>query len=189
MPMKNHSTFISVLNALQNEQVVAYPTESVFGLGCDPDSQKAVNALLLLKQRPQHKGLILIAASYQQLQPYINDEPLSAEQRKKIFASWPGPVTWVFPASIKAPCYLSGGFDSLAVRVSDHPLVKTLCTSFGKPLVSTSANLTGHLPCRTAKKVTAQFGHQLTVLSGNVGGNPRPSEIRDAITNVLIRGG
>jgi len=189
MQIKNNPTFASVLKALKKEQVIAYPTESVFGLGCDPDSQKAVNNLLLLKQRPQKKGLILIAASYQQLQPYINDEQVSTEQREKIFTSWPGHLTWVFPTSIQTPSWLSGEFNSLAVRVSAHPVVRQLCSCFGKPLVSSSANITGQTPCRTSREVVLQFGHQLSVLSGNVGGHLKPSEIRDALTDRLIRSG
>ncbi|WP_158368185.1 Sua5/YciO/YrdC/YwlC family protein [Candidatus Williamhamiltonella defendens] len=190
MNIKNHPTFVSVLKALKNEEVIAYPTESVFGLGCDPDSQKAVNNLLRLKQRTQKKGLILIAASYQQLQPYINDEQVSTEQRKKIFTSWPGHFTWVFPIStIQTPTWLSGEFNSLAVRVSSHPLVRQLCYCFGKPLVSSSANITSQTPCRTSREVVLQFGHQLSVLSGNVGGHLKPSEIRDTLTDRLIRSG
>ena len=84
--------------ALNNKEVIAYPTEAVFGVGCDPDSEEAVMNLLALKQRPVDKGLILIAASFEQLQPYIDDSMLSEEQRAAIFSRWPGPVTFVFPA-------------------------------------------------------------------------------------------
>ncbi len=128
---------------LKKEEVIAYPTEAVFGVGCDPDSEVAVNRLLALKQRPVEKGLILIAANYEQLKPYIDDSMLTPAQRETIFSAWPGPVTFVFPAQPTTPRWLTGRFDSLAVRVTDHPLVVELCRAFGKPLVSTSANLTG----------------------------------------------
>ncbi|EEQ14551.1 Ribosomal modification protein RimN [Yersinia frederiksenii ATCC 33641] len=82
---ENSIVFADVLLALQQEAVIAYPTEAVFGLGCDPDSEKAVNALLVLKQRPWQKGLILIAANYEQLKPYVDDAMLSDEQRATIF--------------------------------------------------------------------------------------------------------
>lgn len=178
-----------VLQALNNQQVVAYPTEAVFGLGCDPDSEQAVEALLALKQRPRDKGLILIADSYAQLLPYIDDSQLSAERREQIFASWPGPVTWVMPAKPSTPQWLTGRFTSLAVRVSDHPLVKELCRQYGKPLVSTSANLSAQPPCRTAAAVKLQFGQSFPVLEGDVGGRQNPSEIKDAATGELIRQG
>ncbi|CNK53371.1 sua5 YciO YrdC YwlC family protein [Yersinia aldovae] len=179
----------NVLRALQQDEVIAYPTEAVFGLGCDPDSEKAVNALLALKQRPWQKGLILIAANYEQLKPYVDDSALTDAQRETIFSVWPGPVTWVIPASPETPLWLTGSFDSLAVRVSAHPLVQKLCSQYGKPLVSTSANLSGQEPCRTEEEVRIQFGSSLPVLSGEVGGRLNPSEIKDALTGKQFRQG
>ncbi|QXX96281.1 L-threonylcarbamoyladenylate synthase type 1 TsaC [Serratia marcescens] len=180
---------LSIIDALHQQQVIAYPTEAVFGLGCDPDSEQAVNALLALKQRPWEKGLILIAADYAQLKPYIDDSALSEQQRATMFASWPGPVTWVLPARRETPRLLTGRFSSLAVRVSDHPLVQLLCRQYGKPLVSTSANLSGLEPCRSADEVTRQFGEAFPVLAGEVGGRLNPSEIRDVLTGEQIRQG
>ncbi|KAB7895043.1 L-threonylcarbamoyladenylate synthase type 1 TsaC [Rouxiella sp. S1S-2] len=189
MSQQSEFNIPAVLQALKHQQVVAYPTEAVFGLGCDPDSEQAVEALLALKQRPRDKGLILIADSYEQLLPYIDESTLSAERLQQIFASWPGPVTWVMPAKASTPQWLTGRFTSLAVRVSDHPLVKDLCRQYGKPLVSTSANLSGQLPCRTAAEVKLQFGPHFPVLEGEVGGRQNPSEIKDATTGELIRQG
>ncbi|CNI27373.1 sua5 YciO YrdC YwlC family protein [Yersinia thracica] len=186
---ENSAVLADVLRALQQEEVIAYPTEAVFGLGCDPDSEKAVNALLALKQRPWQKGLILIAANYEQLKPYVNDAALSDAQREAIFSCWPGPVTWVIPAHPETPRWLTGSFDSLAVRVSDHPLVQQLCSEYGKPLVSTSANLSGQEPCRTTEEVRMQFGVSLPVFTGLVGGRLNPSEIRDALTGKQFRQG
>ncbi|KAA8671590.1 L-threonylcarbamoyladenylate synthase type 1 TsaC [Pantoea dispersa] len=177
------------IEQLQQQQVIAYPTEAVFGLGCDPDSESAVMALLELKQRPVEKGLILIAADYAQLEPYIADSELTVLQRERMFASWPGPVTYVVPASPHTPRWLTGRFDSLAIRVSDHPQVQALCRGLGKPLVSTSANLTGQPPCRSAAEVAEQFGSQFPVLQAATGGRLNPSEIRDAISGELIRQG
>jgi len=177
------------IDRLKQQQVIAYPTEAVFGLGCDPDSEAAVMALLTLKQRPVEKGLILIAAEYSQLTPYIDDKTLTSAQRERMFASWPGPVTWVLPARPSTPAWLTGRFNSLAVRVSDHPDVQALCRGFGKPLVSTSANLTGLPPCRNAAEVTQQFGADFPVLQAETGGRLNPSEIRDVISGELIRQG
>ncbi|MGK9175758.1 L-threonylcarbamoyladenylate synthase type 1 TsaC [Yokenella regensburgei] len=174
---------------LKNKNVIAYPTEAVFGVGCDPDSESAVHRLLELKHRPVEKGLILIAANFEQLKPYIDDSMLNEEQRQAIFACWPGPVTFVFPARATTPRWLTGRFDSLAVRVTDHPLVISLCEAFGKPLVSTSANLTGLPPCRTDDEVRQQFGADFPVVEGMTGGRLNPSEIRDALTGELFRQG
>ena len=178
-----------IITLLQQENVIAYPTEAVFGLGCDPDSEKAVNKLLELKQRPWEKGLILIADNYEQLKDYVDDSQLSHEQMDVMLASWPGPVTWVIPAKITTPKWLTGQFDTLAVRVTDHELVKAVCKKYGKPIVSTSANLSGLEPCRTTNEVIEQFQGSIPVLDGLVGGRQNPSEIRDAKTGQLYRKG
>lgn len=189
--MNSEPTFISasIIEALHNQQIIAYPTEAVFGLGCDPDSEQAVNMLLSLKQRTWEKGLILIAADYQQLIPYINDSALSKLQRSAIFASWPGPVTWAIPARPETPRFLTGRFNSLAVRVSAHPLVQQLCWQYGKPLVSTSANFSEQEPCRNTNEIIQQFGTVFPLLMGKVSGSLNPSEIRDALSGEEIRQG
>lgn len=186
---QKHDSLELCLKQLQQSAVIAYPTEAVFGLGCDPDSEIAVMALLSLKRRPVDKGLILIAADYQQLVPYIADEQLTEEQKERMFSRWPGPVTWVLPARTDTPDWLTGRFSSLAVRVTDHPDVVQLCGKFGKPLVSTSANLSGLSPCRNVDEVLTQFGADFPVLRGETGGRLNPSEIRDVLTGELIRQG
>ncbi len=182
--------FESVLQALQQGEVIAYPTEGVFGVGCDPDNQQAIDKLLMLKQRPIEKGLILIAASYQQILPYIDENQLTAEQLQTVKSTWPGPVTWVMPVKAGISSHLTGQFDSIAVRVTDHPLVQKLCLAFGKPITSTSANLTGLEPCRTTEEVEQQLGDKLVaILQGKVGGRTQPTEIRDAKTCAVLRQG
>lgn len=144
---------------------------------------------LVLSSDPVEKGLILIAADYEQLKPYVDDTALTQAQREAVFSRWPGPITWVMPARPTTPKWLTGRFDTLAVRVSDHSQVRTLCNAFGKPLVSTSANLSGLEPCRTVQAVREQFGEDFPVLIGQVGGRQNPSEIRDALTGMLFRQG
>lgn len=184
------NNFEQTLHALQSGEVIAYPTEGVFGVGCDPDNPEAIEKLLQLKQRPVEKGLILIAASYAQLLPYIDESQLTEEQLQQIKATWPGPVTWVVPASNKVSQWVSGQFDSIAVRVTDHPLVQQLCNAYGKPLTSTSANLTGQPSCMTTEEVEQQLGDKLVaILRGVTGGRNKPSEIRDARTLQILRQG
>ncbi|HDZ8880854.1 Sua5/YciO/YrdC/YwlC family protein [Aeromonas dhakensis] len=174
--------------ALQHDGVIAYATEAVFGLGCDPDSEAAVQRLLAIKQRPVEKGLILIAADLAQLQDYIDLEQLTSEQLAKVEASWPGPFTWIMPARPDTPAWLTGQFDTLAVRVTAHPQVQALCRAFGKPLVSTSANLTGEEPARRLADIGELLASQLAyILPGEVGGQTNPSEIKDARTGAVIR--
>lgn len=168
-------------------KLFAYPTEAVYGLGCDPDQEQAVLNLLALKQRPIEKGLILVARTYSQLLPYINDASIPMAKRTEIFSSWPGPNTWLLPASKKAPKWITGGSDLIAVRVSAHPVVQSLCELFNKPLVSTSANLTGQPSALTEKEVTQQFAQQVILVPGALGNNLKPSKIRHGITGQTIR--
>lgn len=180
--------FEQAVAALRADGVIAYATEAVFGLGCDPDSEAAVQRLLTIKQRPVEKGLILIAADIAQLQDYIDLDQLSAEQLARVQASWPGPFTWIMPARATTPAWLTGRFDTLAVRVSGHPQVQALCRAYGKPLVSTSANLTGEEPARSSTEIGAPLARMLAyILPGEVGGQANPSEIKDARTGAIIR--
>ena len=171
---------------LQQGGVIAYPTEAVFGLGCDPDNHEAVEKLLAIKQRSRDKGLILIAADFQQLRPYLGE--IDKSLKVKILATWPGPVTWLWPANPAVSSLLRGKHDTIAVRVTAHSLAAALCREFGGPLVSTSANLSGKPPTHTADEVRNQLGDQLDyVLEGKVGGRARPSEIRDALSGEVLR--
>jgi len=166
--------------------LVAYPTEAVYGLGCNPKNQKAVEQLLALKGRARSKGLILIASEYEQLVSYL--APIEKEILERCFATWPGPVTWILPANPNIPFWLTGGRNTLAVRVTAHPLSSALCSAVGHPLVSTSANLSGHLPLKTPLAVRRVFGDRIgLVLHGTLGGADRPTMIRDARTGVTLR--
>ncbi|KXF81188.1 Sua5/YciO/YrdC/YwlC family protein [Enterovibrio coralii] len=178
------------VEALTRGEVIAYPTEGVFGVGCDPDSPAAVQALLDVKERDKAKGLILIAATLVQLDGYIDFDSLSDEVKADVLATWPGPVTWVMPAGKKITDWVTGQFETVAVRVSDHPDVQALCLAYGKPITSTSANLSGEEPCRSVEEVEAQLGERVPcVLQGKTGGRDNPTEIRDARSGKVLRQG
>jgi L-threonylcarbamoyladenylate synthase len=168
--------------------VIAYPTEGVFGLGCDPQNAAAVLRVLAIKQRPVEKGLILIAADRAQLFGYVCPDS-SMEQR--IAATWPGPVTWLLPAGPLARTWLCGGGGLLAVRVSAHPVAAALCRAFGAPVVSTSANLSGRPPARSALSVRKSLrGRGVDYLvPGETGGETGPTEIRDGRSGAVLRRG
>lgn len=168
--------------------VVAYPTEAVWGLGCDPWSEPAVAKILRLKRRSVGKGVILIAHSMEQFAPFLSGLDQSAHDRLK--ASWPGPATWLVPNNGVAPDWISGGRSTLALRVTNHPLASALCKVFGGPIVSTSANPQGLPAATTALKVRSYFGSQLeSVTPGRVGEQAKPSEIRHLLTGEIIRPG
>ena len=167
--------------------LIAYPTEAVWGLGCDPWNSDAVNRLLKLKRRPAEKGLILIASSQNQIAGLI--EPLTAEQRAQLDSSWPGPNTWLIPDPQNLiPEWIKGRFSSVAVRVTDHPVAKALCDRLEMPIVSTSANPGGSEPALTKLRVNAYFGSEVDFcVSGLLGESGKPSTIRDVVTGAVIR--
>jgi len=171
---------------LQAGGIVAYPTEAVYGLGCDPLDPHAVMRLLAIKQRPWQKGLILIASQRHQLEPYL--EPLDTRITRKLDDTWPGPVTWLLPARPEVPRWLRGEHATLAVRVTDHPVAAALCEAFGGPIVSTSANLAGHEPARSPLRVQCELGGEVDyILHGPLGELAKPTEIRDAGSGRIIR--
>ena len=166
--------------------LIAYPTEAVYGIGCDPWNQAAVERLLAVKQRPVGKGLILIAADFGQLAPFVQALDLGA--MAEVYASWPGPFTWLLPAKKHTPRWLTGDHVTLAVRVTAHPGAAALCRACGEALVSTSANLSTHPPARTALEVRLRLGARVDCLvPGACGPQSRPSRIRDARTGDLVR--
>jgi len=173
------------VNTLRQGGIIAYPTEAVYGLGCDPWDEEAVMRLLDIKQRPWHKGLILIASDFNQLTDFI--QPLSPEVLKQVETTWPGPVTWLLPAKETTPNYLTGEHDTIAVRVTAHKQTANLCQAAGHAIVSTSANITGLTPAKTIRQVRWQLPEIEIILSGHCGGASQPSQIRDAKTGDIIR--
>ncbi len=177
---------VRAVRVLRQGLVLAYPTEGVWGLGCDPWNETAVQRLLDLKGRSASKGLILIAASVEQVRNLLRG--LNPTQLQPIMASWPGPVTWLVPSPPGIPLWITGGKPSLAVRVSAHTGVAALCRAFGGPIVSTSANPSGRQAARTELAVRRYFRERLDgLLPGELGGLQGPSEIRDALTGRIIR--
>jgi len=166
--------------------IVACPTEAVYGLSCDPLQQSAVERLLMIKQRDVAKGLILVASAIDQLPAFVS---IPANNRDIIVNSWPGPATWLLPASSDAPAWIRGDHDTIAMRITAHPAMSALCESFGRCLVSTSANLTGLPPAKSALQVQLQLGHKLDlILHAALGASHKPTTIRDAISGKKIRG-
>ena len=175
---------------LSSGGVIAYPTEAVFGLGCDPFHEEAVSRLLLIKRRPVKKGLILVAADQQQIQPLISR--LSKSEMQRLEESWPGPVTWLLPDPDHwIPQWVKGDFSSVAVRVSAHPVVHSLCRIWGGPIVSTSANQSGQPPVRSACLIRKKYRQgELAVdyiVPGETQKRRNPTEIRDIQSGRIVR--
>jgi len=184
------------LSALKHGEVIAYPTEGVWGLGCDPFNADAVDRLLALKNRPMDKGLILVAANLNQISPLLSS--LSGEQLSQLKQSVSGestnllatsrPTTWLIPSNGLIPYWITGAHQSVAVRISKHPMVAALCQAFGGMIVSTSANPSAQTPALTQLAARNYFGKQIPVyLNGKVSCSGMASEIRDLVTGDVLR--
>ena len=173
-------------HALAGGGVIAYPTEAVWGLGCEPLNQHACGRILRLKGRSRGKGFILIAADFDHVTPFLAH--ISRPKLKPAFRTWPGPATWLLPAAAWVPPHLTGGRDTLAVRITAHPVARALCAAYGGPIVSTSANASGQAPLRSALQLQRRFGARVDyLLPGALGGRARPTPIRDLATGKVLR--
>jgi L-threonylcarbamoyladenylate synthase len=180
------SNIEQAVKSLHQGGVIAYPTESVFGLGCDPKNLQAVQNLLDIKSRPSSKGLIIIASNIEQLEPWVDFSQVPNLQDLK--SSWPGPETWLVPCTNDVSELLRGTHSTLAVRVSAHPVVQELCKQFGGAIISTSANKNGEAAENDLLSLQQLFSEQVNCyVKGDVSGNDRPSRIRDALSGSLIR--
>lgn len=178
------------VHTLQQGNVLAYPTEAVWGLGCDPYNAQAFDKILTLKNRPIEKGVILVAATMQQAEPFLTT--LTESQKDHISQTWHSSseqqqaTTWLVPLSPAVPPWISGQHHQVAIRITHHPLVQQLCQAFGGAIVSTSANPASYPPALHAEQIMAYFG-DMAILSGQLGSCQVPSKIVDIVTGAVIR--
>jgi len=182
---RHSASYRRIAAHLRRGGLIAYPTESCYGLGCDPDNRSAVQRLLRLKQRPQHKGLILIASGYRQVARYLH--PLSPSQQQQLETAGAQAVTYLMPALHSAPRWLRGGHDTLAIRLTAHKQAAQLCRGVGSALVSTSANRSGQRSAKTYAQCRCLFGRKVWVLPGRVGKYRKPSTIAMWADGKIIR--
>ncbi len=170
---------------LRDGGLIAYATESCFGLGCDPRNARAARRILALKGRPWAKGLILIGSNAGQFQRFL--ATLSADLNGRLQQWWPGPNTLLLPVARHCPRWLTGRHSKLAVRVTAHAGAAQLCHGLGMALVSTSANRAGKRPLKTYRACRAAFGRRVWVLPGRCGGRRGPSRILDPLSGAVVR--
>jgi len=169
---------------IKNDGVISYPTESVFGLGCSPSSEEAVNKILQLKQRPVKKGLILIAGKLSQLEPYIE---ITAEEKQKIINKKTA-TTWLVRKSALTPHWISGKHSKVAIRLTKHPLITHLCAVLNHPIVSTSANPSGANPAMSSLQSRQYFSDQVDMyLQDETPLTGQPTSIIDIETAIIFR--
>lgn len=190
-----------VCDWLKAGNLLAYPTEAVWGIGCDPFNERAVKQILAIKNRPVTKGMIVIAPSIDPIQPFFNN--LSESQTQAILQSWHNQnnrqqaTTWLFPLpnnlSINIPDWVTGGRDSLAIRLIAHPMIAQLCQSLISPsnpygfLISTSCNPSGETPANNLSEAQHYFGDTIAYFEDKTLGFTQPSQIKNAVTGELVR--
>lgn len=193
-PFQSSVSFMSsvtphILNAARlilRGGVIAYPTEGVYGLGCDPFNAEAVNRILDIKQRSVSKGLILIADDYSRFKPFIAS--LAPEQERTLSDSWPGPITWVVPHNGQLPEWITGGRSTVAIRVTSHPVASALCTEVKGPIVSTSANRHQQEALITQSSVEQLLSSDVDfIVPGQVLTPGKPSVIKDLVSGEHYR--
>lgn len=172
---------------LKQGNIIAYPTEAVWGIGCDPHNEAAVTKILSLKDRPVHKGLILVGGYLEQFEPLLSG--LGDEHRALLNCSWPGHITWLVPDPDRLiPQWIKGSHQSVAIRVSAHPVVQELCAAFAGPIVSTSANTAGEQEIRSRLILEEKFADKIAcIVDGELGQAANPSEMRDLLSGKVIR--
>ena len=182
----NHFKLQQAADIMHMGGVVAYPTEAVWGLGCDPFDASAVQKILDLKQRPVEKGLILIAADIAMCYDLLSH--LSDAQRAQISAQYERPTTWLVPDAGRVPQWVKGEHSSFALRITRHPWAAALSKAFGGPIVSTSANPAGKTEARDRLRLANYFPDGLDyVAPGGVGRAAQPSQIRDLVSGAILR--
>lgn len=174
------------LTILAHDGVLAYPTESVFGLGCRADREAPTRRIRELKTRSPDQGLIVLINDLRDIHLWVN---IPDDRRPLLDNSWPGPVTWLLPATPACPDWLRGGEGTLAVRMPDHPLCRHLCAGMGMALVSTSANPAGQPPARSSGTVREYFDETQVdlILDGPLGQREQPSDILNLLTEHRLR--
>ncbi|GAB3488155.1 L-threonylcarbamoyladenylate synthase [Marinomonas epiphytica] len=166
--------------------VIAYPTEAVWGLGCDPFNAKAVRRILEIKSRPEAKGLILIGGHKDHLAPWT--QVLDHDEAERLISPTDRPTSWVVPDTSITPSWVRGEHKSVAIRLSKHQPVQALCAAFGGVLVSTSANPAGLEPAMTPEEVQAYFGDKIdAIYDAPLGQAAQPSQVQDLITGKVFR--
>lgn len=175
-----------IANLVRDGGVIAYPTEAVFGLGCNPDNEEAIQRILSLKQRAIKKGLIIISSRLAFVEKYL--QPITQEDRDLLSSVTDQPTSWLVPAKENTSKLLRGQFSSLAIRITLHPATYDLCEALQHPLVSTSANPKGHIPASSVEEVRNYFGDDLDgIWDAPLGNAAKPSQLIDLHTKQILR--
>lgn len=172
------------VEALRDGEIVAYPTESVYGLGVDPFNLSALERLYAVKERDTSNPVLMIIGDEAQLEPLVGS--ISDEAQHCMDAFWPGPLSLLFPVRAELPELLIGVHESVCIRLTAHPIAKALCEAFGGPITSTSANRSYEKPATEPSDLTLE-GVRLCLDGGRA--DSTPSTIYDPDRGVVLREG
>ena len=174
-----------VICHLKSGEVIGYPTEAVYGIGCDPWNQSSVEKIAKIKGRERRQTFLMVASSIDQLTDLIDISRLSPQ----VTSSWPGHTTWLIKAKDNVPYWLQDEqTNKVGIRISNHPLVRELCNEFGKPIISTSANISGKEEIKNQQEFMRTFSSDINYLvDGDLGDYDKASMIIDMETNKKIR--
>ncbi|MDC3386473.1 L-threonylcarbamoyladenylate synthase, partial [Gammaproteobacteria bacterium] len=185
--LKNNNKLSEFIESVKNGAIFAYPTEAVFGLGCDVNNRIAIQKILDIKQRGTSKGLIVISDNIEKVRNLINDDHF------KLFVQNSGaavPTTWLCPASKIVLSEVTGGSNKIAIRITRHEASCNLCKLLDSPIISTSANVTGEKPMTNMEEILDYFGNNIDyVINDRIGESTKPSRILDLITKKVLRDG
>ncbi|MBN2418770.1 MAG: threonylcarbamoyl-AMP synthase [Deltaproteobacteria bacterium] len=170
--------------------IVAFPTESFYGLAVDIENERAIEKLFALKQRDKNNPVLILLPEITALKEYVEEIPDQAV--KMINAFWPGGLTMIFKANRKISHLLTANTGKIGIRYSSHPVATALAGSIGRPVTGTSSNISGYAPCNTADEVFENLGEKVDLILDN-GATPggKGSTILDitATPPVFIREG
>lgn len=169
---------------VNNGGVIAYPTDTIYGLGCDPNNPKAIETINIIKQRPLNRQFILLASDIGQLKPLIQ---ISRQQEQTVTQN-SEPTSWIVKASERAPSWLVDSSGSLTIRISKHSDVQRLCQALGHAIISTSANISGKTPAKNSFMLHKYFHHKVDkILVSDKKPTGRASRIIRLCDNYVIR--
>ena len=178
--MKNHR----LVRFIRRGGIIAYPTESCFGLGCDPKNKKAINKIIKLKKRSLNKNFILIGSSLKHFDYFTNS--FNDVTKENLFSKWPGPHTWIIKANNRCPNWLKSN-SKIALRIPSFSNCQALINSIDMAITSSSLNLSGKIPLKNYRDVCRFLPNQVKLIKGRIGKNRNPSVIQDFKTKNIIR--
>ncbi len=172
-------------HAVSRGAIFGYPTDTIWGLGCHPLIADSVGRILQIKHRNPDKGLILLSSKIEYCLAYAE---LDSGQLESIHKPTDHPTTWLAPASEGCPAWIRGSYPTVAIRITNHPLLEFLCARLQAPIVSTSANRAGRATVRSSRQIRKQFGNELDfIVSGFATGSNKPSNIKSLLDKTTIR--